>query len=270
MIWFTTANNSSRSFDQFGRISTRARLPRPHLPLKPPSRRSKRSCEVAISNLDGVETAYDLLVEHFSQLRDPVYAAEWRTKFYDKSLCHSPIEQLFWHHVQKTRLMCSHSKAQKEFGRFRVDAAFEIDGRTIIVELDGKRFHDQERDWHRDTELLHVHGCDEIIRIPGSAIWHFPRATFRVLQEWHPRFEIPEDMYVCSIEDFDQERQDFLDDRENSRLTEAEFLQDVANYELWSATYETRGIVGSPKAHIFGRPHMPIITRRIRTREANN
>jgi hypothetical protein len=67
----------------------------------------------------------------------------------------------------------------------------------VVVELDGKQFHDPDVDALRDSQIIqHV---SAIVRIPFKALWDTPRATFRVLNEWFPeRFDLGDDPHVIT------------------------------------------------------------------------
>jgi hypothetical protein len=68
---------------------------------------------------------------------------------------------------------------------------------VVVVELDGKQFHDPDVDALRDSQIIqHV---SAIVRIPFKALWDTPRATFRVLNEWFPeRFDLGDDPHVIT------------------------------------------------------------------------
>jgi hypothetical protein len=72
-------------------------------------------------------------------------------------------------------------------GRFRADFAVvrRIDGvvRLVVVECDGRKFHDPGRDALRDAELGGDERVIKIVRLPGTLIQADPReAAFLVVE----------------------------------------------------------------------------------------
>jgi very-short-patch-repair endonuclease len=109
----------------------------------------------------------------------------------------SILEERFWEHIRKTKDGLKGSKSQFQIGNFRVDAIFAYKARAIVVELDGRHFHDPEADAARD--LILIKSVSAVVRIPFRALWDFPRATLAVLNEWFPdRFFTGEDRHVIS------------------------------------------------------------------------
>lgn len=104
----------------------------------------------------------------------------------------SPLEELFFHNlVQRGCGSFTSVIPQFEVGRRRVDLMVECESSLcrVGIELDGAAYHDADRDWYRDMEILESGLVDEIIRIPYAAAWFYPHATFAVLGEWHPEFK---------------------------------------------------------------------------------
>lgn len=80
---------------------------------------------------------------------------------------------------------------QFKVGPYRADFLLAFPSRRkIVVECDGKKFHDAERDGRRDDELRNIHGISDIIRVRGAEIWSGPSWTDRVAEairrvEWY-------------------------------------------------------------------------------------
>lgn len=170
--------------------------------------------------------------------------------------CDSQLECMFWHFMRKTENGLRGTEPQKQFGRFRVDAFVECHGRSVIVELDGKQFHNAERDRRRDAIIRE--SVDAIIRIPFPAMWYYSRATFEVLAKWFPRFRIAKDVNVYTRGQLFRE----LDRIENGRWTgwtRDEYLELIeSSYEVWG-TKGRLGYVGSPKAFLHEWNLSPIV-----------
>lgn len=104
----------------------------------------------------------------------------WIAKFSElESMCESEAE----HNL----LACLHRAygvgdviAQKRFGKYRMDFVTS-DG--VGWEIDGKQFHDEERDCLRDEWILSNFDLKQIIRIEAASLHYFPEACkelFRV------------------------------------------------------------------------------------------
>lgn len=111
----------------------------------------------------------------------------------------SVLEDRFWEMMRKTNLGLEGAKPQFEIGRFRVDAIVDCSGKSVVIELDGKQWHDPKADEHRDGIL--AQSVDAVIRIPFRCMWDTPRATFRAINEWYrDRFYIEDDHVVTEGE----------------------------------------------------------------------
>lgn len=163
----------------------------------------------------------------------------------------SMIERDFWHHVaNKTRRLMDDAQSQVVIGKYRVDALFKINGRQVVVELDGKEFHqDVLADRRREDVLLET--VDEIIRIPGAAMYYFGNATFQVLGGWHPRFKIAKEVTTMTLVEYKAEKQRFIDNPEELHdygNSIARWIEDVdSSFQIIDAGDEYAK-VGSPKA----------------------
>ena len=120
-----------------------------------------------------------------SQLDDFVFLdellARFRTERANGMRCYCPhpdrlgdsvLEERFWHWVRKTSGKWHGSASQFHIGKYRVDTLFDCGGKMVVVELDGKAYHDQEADKERDSVI--INSVDAIIRIPFAAVWHYP------------------------------------------------------------------------------------------------
>jgi very-short-patch-repair endonuclease len=162
----------------------------------------------------------------------------------------SVLEEMFWHMIRKTSASTHASIDQFQIGRYRVDSIFDCDGKAVVVELDGKQFHNKELDRIRDAEIAqHV---SAIIRVPFAAMWYYKDATMKVLGEWFPRFRITESILLLSQTELEQEHAyveesgDYLNDDEWYEETEY-------SYDVWQINGNL-GFVGSPKQFLRTSP----------------
>lgn len=95
--------------------------------------------------------------------------------------CGSPAEVRMWnklHHAFGRRL-----KQQYRCGPYRLD--FFIDG--VGVEVDGKKFHDFDRDKIRDEWILaNCKDVSHIVRIPAAAVLYFQSAVMAAMGDLLP------------------------------------------------------------------------------------
>lgn len=161
----------------------------------------------------------------------------------------SVLEDLFWHYVRYTQGGIENCVSQFPIGQFRVDALFDCDGVAVVVELDGKEYHDWQRDDERDSVLLKEVGA--VVRIPYRAMKLFPFATMKVLSLWYPRFEMAKD--TRTMDSIELQR---FYDREVFPLSDDEredwFYQFNDVIEVWSCSGidSDSGSVGSPRAFL--------------------
>jgi len=100
----------------------------------------------------------------------------------------SPLEEMFAWQMKRTKLGLKGVFVQVPIAGYRVDFLIQHKGRSIVVELDGKAYHDKQRDFKRDSRLIgHV---DEIIRIPYAAMIN-ENAAMTGISHWHDRFAVP-------------------------------------------------------------------------------
>jgi len=110
----------------------------------------------------------------------------------------SPLEEMFAWQMKRTRLKLAGVFTQVPIIGYRVDFLIQHKDRSIVVELDGRRYHDRNRDNERDSRIInHV---DEIIRIPYSAMIN-ENATMVVLAKWCDRFAVPRELTTVSFAD---------------------------------------------------------------------
>lgn len=97
--------------------------------------------------------------------------------------CESPAERHLLHFLCKA--YAPHEiDAQRETAGYRLDF-FTIDG--IGWEIDGKRWHDPDRDKKRDAAILRSGVVHSIIRIPAAALHYFPDACMACFTFWTSR-----------------------------------------------------------------------------------
>lgn len=171
----------------------------------------------------------------------------------------SPLEDMFWNSIRKTRSMFDGADWQVPIGRFRVDSMFDCGGKKIVVEVDGKAYHDYARDAARDAILLQ--DVDEVIRIPYVAMCMFPTATMMVLSQWHERFAVPCGINCISYDDFGEVLEGAVENHDYN-YSQDEFLrQENDAYEIWKAD-EFGGYVFNPRAFVRNSPSATIGRRR--------
>lgn len=87
---------------------------------------------------------------------------------FDSDVLYTPIEKIFRDRLIERNISF---KPQVKLGRFYVDFLLEIRNSKIIVECDGRDYHDKDKDRERDKELK-KEGY-EIFRFSGSRIFIF-------------------------------------------------------------------------------------------------
>lgn len=147
----------------------------------------------------------------------------------------SVLEEKFWQFFAMTEKRWHGATDQFKIGRYRVDAIFDCDGKSLVVELDGKQWHDTDLDATRDQELLQ--SVDYIIRIPYRAMWFFPFATQQALAEWFPRFDMWFEGWGRKWSDVDIEHRINCD-----QSSEFEWLEYAKPYQVWSINNDRAAI----------------------------
>lgn len=167
--------------------------------------------------------------------------APWSQKNTD-----SVLEEDFWWFLAGTNLGHAGAESQARIGRYRVDALIDCDGDKVVVELDGKAFHDKAKDAVRDSEI--IKSVDAIIRIPFAAIHYCHHATFRVLEAWYPRFATRRDMRVIELGDFMSELES--DDFCHLGISREQYA-DECGYQIYRA-FENEGLAASARSIVRG------------------
>lgn len=176
----------------------------------------------------------------------------------------SPLEESFWHRFNfQCRGPFEHAQSQKQIGDYRVDAFFICSGKRIVVELDGKAFHDAAADADRDSWLLHSGEVDEIIRIPYAAMTFYGDATMRILEEWHPEFAVAHNWFLVDRHELNEEINHVRNCVNGDWLGDVHGWLDWADgvFDVWAAIGDF-GIACSPKAILKGWDVTPI-TRQV-------
>lgn len=175
--------------------------------------------------------------------------------------CESPLECRFWVWLGRTHDEHSGAARQVRIGKYRADVLCETGGRRIVIELDGKRWHqDFERDHRRDRAIL-LDQIDEIIRIPYAAFNFYPFATFACLASWHDRFTLRHNHIMCvSADHLRQELEAAADKRK--------FLRDSINYDVWGPSFDGCADVGDGQLFLdysLAQYRLPVfITRKVK------
>lgn len=173
----------------------------------------------------------------------------------------SVLEERFWHMLRKTELGLHGTAQQVPIGRYRVDGLIDCDGQAVVIELDGKRFHNPDADRIRDAALLQ--SVDAIIRIPFAAMWYYRYATFKILESWYPRFAITSPVTMLSEDELKEERDQVdADFWEYGETSVAEWLADVdGDYEVYRVDGPHEAFVGNPKQFLCTSPKVAITQR---------
>lgn len=157
----------------------------------------------------------------------------------------SVLERQFWHMMRKTELGWHGAADQLQIGKYRVDAIMDCDGESVVVELDGKRFHNVNADTVRDHEILKE--VDAVIRIPFYAMWHFEYAVFKVLGEWYPRFNIPGNPVSLASEEDLRNEWEKIDSSFDDHADRESWMEEINGWvQAWNVDGAV-GYVGTPR-----------------------
>jgi len=85
---------------------------------------------------------------------------------YDDNVLYTPIEKIFKDKLIERKISF---KSQVKLGRFYVDFILEVNNSKVIVECDGKDYHDPDKDKERD-KVLTIEGY-KIFRFSGSRLF---------------------------------------------------------------------------------------------------
>lgn len=174
----------------------------------------------------------------------------------------SVLEQQFWHMLLKTKINWHGAAEQFQIGRHRVDSIIDCDGQAVVIELDGKKWHDVNADRVRDSEV--IKSVDAIIRIPFAAMWYYRAGTFKILGDWFPRLAVSDDISVLTKSELqeehagvgDEESPYFMDQTEQDYLESIETVYDVIDVD------EPYAWVGSPRQFLRTHPTHVITLQR--------
>ena len=102
----------------------------------------------------------------------------------------SPLEELFWANTKRylAEGVVPHAQVEvaTQWGAFRLDFLFEVEGRKVAVECDGKDFHNARRDEWRDALIMDAGGADEIVRFRGCNLTYSLEDCLAILRFWEP------------------------------------------------------------------------------------
>jgi len=163
----------------------------------------------------------------------------------------SVLERDFWYQLDKTTVRWHGAIDQFQIGRYRVDCMIDCGGTSVVIELDGKAFHNALDDEVRDTELLKSVGA--IVRVPYWAISRFPDATFKVLGTWFPRLQKRgSHIYAITKDEFTKEYHGQLEEGSHEA---AYFLESVeSGYQVYDINQNSATI--GPASAFSGRSEL--------------
>lgn len=210
-------------------------------------------------------TLVDLMRQFVQDLR------EGRTIALDVDKCagdsESCLEDDFWHFVRKMDVQNMTSiKSQVQILNYRVDSLFEFGGRKVIVELDGKAYHDPTKDWRRDTQILEGGFAHEIIRIPYVAMHWYPDATMACLGHWHGEMLTRRPMFCMTATEFKDELKSLVDTPPDYHKLDAVLERTDPDYDLYHVC-DDYALIGGTKAFWYDWK-MAVMTRRRVGRES--
>lgn len=108
----------------------------------------------------------------------------------DFGLCESPMEEETLHCLSKyvggEVKIVPQWEIQTLCGTFRADFPLASKSRRIIVECDGRKYHDRDRDEWRDAMILGTGDVDAIYRLQGRDIWYHRDDVFFIMGKWEP------------------------------------------------------------------------------------
>jgi len=157
--------------------------------------------------------------------------------------CQSPAEVELLRILQKGYPL-SKVRAQVRSGRYRLDFVTS-DGTGW--EVDGRNFHDADKDRDRDEWLLQTGKLQSIIRLPAAAAWYYwdaCMAVFELWSEYQPQVQSP----VLSAAQVQKEWEFVQDERDESLATWLQWAGDASAYEASEFVAD----VGKPLAFVDG------------------
>lgn len=75
---------------------------------------------------------------------------------------------------------------------YRADFMLCVNSRSLVIECDGRSYHDFIHDQHRDVDLLMCGGIDQVFRFRGIDINHAPRRCANEIVRFAPYLKNPE------------------------------------------------------------------------------
>lgn len=157
--------------------------------------------------------------------------------------CQSPAEVELLRILQRGYPL-SKVNAQVRIGRYRVDFVTS-DG--VGWEVDGRNFHDADKDRDRDQWILQTGKLQSIIRLPAAAAWYYwdaCMAVFELWSEYQPQVQSP----VLSAAQVREEWEFAQNERDESLSTWLQWAGDASAYEA----SEFAADVGKPLAFVDG------------------
>lgn len=157
--------------------------------------------------------------------------------------CQSPAEVELLRILQKGYPL-SNVRAQVRIGRYRLDFVTS-DGTGW--EVDGRNFHNADKDRDRDQWLLQTGKLQSIIRLPAAAAWYYwdaCMAVFELWSEYQPQVQSP----VLSAAQAQKEWEFVQDERDESLATWLQWASDASAYEASEFVAD----VGKPLAFVDG------------------
>lgn len=107
--------------------------------------------------------------------------------YYDSAKAESPIEQILGGHIDLHLGYRTFILQQQTIDNKRPDFVLGNGQYNIIVECDGKEFHNSDMDLKRDLEILkHNSDIKKIYRLPGTLIYNYPRLILSILAIENP------------------------------------------------------------------------------------
>ncbi len=102
----------------------------------------------------------------------------------------SPAEQGFIHHLVKVMAddarYDDHVPAPTRFGAFVLDYVVQCRNRRVGFEVDGRDFHEYQRDAYRDAAILDAGHVDAIYRVRASDLYNYPNDVFYLIASADP------------------------------------------------------------------------------------
>lgn len=101
------------------------------------------------------------------------------------NLCDSPLEEnlaeLFTHKFPHNNPQDIFIYQQYPVLNYRLDFLIKTPVGSIGIEIDGKDYHDKNKDFYRDTEILKSGKVNKIFRFTGKIMFWFPMIVFKII-----------------------------------------------------------------------------------------